>query len=164
MAFGVSAARGLNCEKQARCMPGTTKDGSGVSCEPNATKFPDPMTDPCCPWLKLPDSLCPATEADQKLYNCHVGATGNPNMETGYPSDADLKCDPSAPTVALDPDMGATSKGQCCDPLSRNTSLPACNSYRLVQEYVAAAARITQGDADKLQGRCAGDDPVIGMP
>jgi hypothetical protein len=38
--------------------------------------------------------------------------------------------------------MGVTTKGQCCDPLGMSTTLPACNAYRLVQDFVAAAAEI----------------------
>jgi hypothetical protein len=118
-------------------------------------KYPMPGDDPCCQWLKLPDGLCPATPDDQKLYNCHLGAKGNPNMETGYPSDTDLKCDATAPTTALDPDKGATSNGQCCDPMGKDKTIPECNSYRLIQEYVAAAVHITQTDSNMLQGNCA---------
>jgi len=154
VSFGVGAAKGLDCEKEARCMPGTLKAGGG-SCMPMPSKFATAAEDPCCPWLKLPDSLCPATTDDQGKYNCHVGAMGNPNMETGYPSDADLKCTPEAPTGVLDPDKGATSVGQCCDALGKSTTLPACNSYHLIQEFTAAAAEITTDPTDMKQENCS---------
>jgi hypothetical protein len=154
VSFGLQAAAGLNCETEPRCMPGELKAGGG-SCMPNTTKYPKPADDPCCPWVKLPDSMCPATADDQTKWNCHVGAQGNPNMEAGYPSDADLKCTPEAPTGVLDPDKGATSYGQCCDALGKSATLPACNSYHLVNEFVASAAEITTAPSDKPQENCS---------
>ena len=62
------------------------------------------------------------------------------------------------PTGVLDPDMAApgttVSEGQCCDPLATGGALPACNSYRLTSDFVAAAAEITDAPADKLQQDC----------
>jgi hypothetical protein len=108
-----------------------------------------------CPWLKLPDSLCPAKAEDQAIYGCHLGAKGNINMEMGYPADADLKCTDTAPTSVLDPDAGATTLGQCCDPLGMSTTLPACNAHRLINEFTAAAATITTTPTDTLQKNCS---------
>jgi hypothetical protein len=156
VSFGIGAAKGLDCETEPRCMPGKLKDGSGTDCKVDTTKYPDGKGDPCCPWAKLPDSLCPATADEQGIYNCHPGAKGNPNAEMGYPSDTDLKCTMTAPTMALDPDKGATDNGQCCDPLGKKTDgLPDCNSYRLLEEAVAAAATITAKPSDKTQANCA---------
>lgn len=148
VSFGISAAAGLDCEKEARCTPGTLKAGGG-SCMPNGK-----TDDTCCPWLKLPDSLCPETAADQGIFNCHPGAKGNPNKEDGYPSDTDLKCTSDKPTTPRDPDKGATDVGQCCDPLGKDTSLPACNSYRLLQEFVASAVEITDAPTKDLPKNC----------
>jgi hypothetical protein len=133
VSFGIGAKAGLDCEKEPRCVPGPKE----------------------CPWLKLPDSLCPTKPADQAIFGCHLGAKGNINMETGYPADADLKCTDTAPTSVLDPDMGATTLGQCCDPLGTSTTLPACNAHRLINEFTAAAATITPTPTDTLQKNCA---------
>lgn len=113
-----------------RCMPGTDQ----------------------CAWKKLPDSLCPFTDPERALFGCHLGDKDNLNMEAGYPAAADVHCTAEAPTTAADPDMGTT--GQCCDPMGMSTTLPACNAYRLVQDYVAAAAEITDSLADQVQQKC----------
>jgi hypothetical protein len=118
------------CLEEQRCMPGT--DG--------------------CLWKKLPDSLCPGDEAERALFGCHLGAEGNPNAEAGYP--ATLDCTQDAPTTALDPDMGATSTGQCCDPLGQSSTLPACNAYRTTGTFVAAAAEITDDPRNSLPDVC----------
>jgi hypothetical protein len=50
--------------------------------------------------------------------------------------------------------------GQCCDPMGDPNAtpaagqLPACNSYRLTYDIVAAAATITKDPSDKLQPDC----------
>jgi hypothetical protein len=137
VSFGIGAAKGLDCEKEPRCLPGSMDAGKA------------------CPWVKLPDSYCPLTTTEQGLFNCHLGAKGNPNMEMGYPSDTELNCTDTAPTTVQDPpDMG-TTKGQCCDPLGKSTTLPACNAHRLIQEFVASAAEITTAPTDKLQTNCS---------
>jgi hypothetical protein len=105
-----------------------------------------------CTWLKLPDSLCPNDAAERAIFGCHLGAEGNVNGEKGYPSALD--CSKDAPTEPLDPDKGATSKGQCCDPLGKSTSLPACNAYRTVGVFVAAAAEITDKPLNGLAPNC----------
>jgi hypothetical protein len=132
LAFGLlpEGKKNTDCLTTARCMPGTAD----------------------CPWLKLPDSLCPETEAERALFGCHLGAEGNPNGDMEYP--ATLKCTPGAPTAALDPDKGATSDGQCCDPLGQSTTLPACNAYRTVAKFVAAAAEITDAPRNSLPPIC----------
>lgn len=105
-----------------------------------------------CDWLKVPDSLCPETEEDRALYGCHLGAEGNPNGDTDYPET--VNCTAEKPTAPLDPDTGATSEGQCCDPLGVSTTLPACNSYRTLGKFVAAAAEITDTPRDTLPPVC----------
>jgi hypothetical protein len=115
------------------------------------------MKDCACKWVKLPDSYCPTTDADQKLFGCHLGAMGNPNGEMGYPADADLKCTPDAPTTVQDPAAGGMV-GQCCDALGTSTTLPACNAYRLIQSYVAAAAEITDDPSNDIQRKCCDSD------
>jgi hypothetical protein len=113
-----------------RCMPGTAD----------------------CVWKKLPDSLCPSTDAERAMFGCHLGDKANVNAEMGYPTD--VKCSDAAPTSPADPDAGDGSRGQCCDPLGMSTTLPACNAYRLIQDYVAVAAEITDSLADKVQQKC----------
>ena len=150
VSFGIGAANSdINCETEARCMPGTLKDGSGGSCTPDFS-----ADDTCCPWAKLPDSLCPATADDQKLFYCHAGAKGNVNNEDGYPSDSDLNCTDTAPTSPLDPDKGATSNGQCCDPLGKSDTLPACNAFRIVENVVLSAVEITDKPYQGTQKNC----------
>jgi hypothetical protein len=105
-----------------------------------------------CDWLKLPDSLCPDNDDERKIFGCHLGAEGNVNKEDGYP--AMLSCSQDKPTAALDPDMGASSEGQCCDPLGKSSALPTCNAYRTVGKFVAAAAEITDKPIDKLPPMC----------
>lgn len=137
VAFGVGA--GGDCEHDTRCTPGM-KDSSGKD----------------CPWLKLPDSLCPKEAGEDKLFNCHLGAKGNINAEDGYPSDDALKCTATAPTTVRDPAQGAMDNGQCCDPLGMGKDgLPACNAYRLLQDFTAAAVEITDKPTDKLQQNCS---------
>ena len=105
-----------------------------------------------CDWIKLPDALCPENAADRALFGCHLGAEGNPNEEDGYP--ADIKCTPAKPTAAQDPDMGVTTKGQCCDPMGASSQLPKCNAYRTVGKFVAAAAEITDNPRGDLPPVC----------
>jgi len=103
-----------------------------------------------CVWKKLPDSLCPSDDAQRELYGCHLGDKTNVNNETGYPTD--VKCTDTPPTAPADPDLG--SRGQCCDPMGMSTTLPACNAYRLIQDYVAVAAEITDTLASEVQKKC----------
>jgi hypothetical protein len=137
LAFGLlpEGKKDKDCLTTERCMPdgGTFGDGS-------------------CDWLKLPDSLCPVDDGERAIFGCHLGAEGDPNKEMGYPSA--LNCSQDKPTAALDPDMGATSVGQCCDPLGKSTTLPACNAYRTVGKFVAAAAEITDAPRDTLPPVC----------
>jgi hypothetical protein len=124
----------------------------------------DPQpTDPAarvCKWVKLPDSLCPVDDAERAIFRCHLGAYDNPNASqeeaAGYPSNADMNCTMDAPTTPLDPDVDpAVSKGQCCDPLGMDTNgLPACNAYRIVNQYAAAAAEITDDRSGETPPVC----------
>jgi hypothetical protein len=137
LAFGLlpEGKKNKDCIATERCMPDGGNFGDGG-----------------CDWLKLPDSLCPTDEAQRGIFGCHLGAEGNPNAEMGYP--AMLNCTPEAPTTPLDPDKGATSLGQCCDPLGKSMQLPACNAYRTVGQFVAAAAEITDAPRDNLPPVC----------
>jgi hypothetical protein len=134
VAFGVIAGMKdlpeYDCETAKRCKPGTKVDGED------------------CQWVKLPDSLCPVTDDEKDMWGCHVG---DENNEDGEPTN----CTAEEPTEPLDPAKGATSLGQCCDPLGESKTLPACNAYFLRNEYVAAAAEITDKPADSLPPNCA---------
>lgn len=118
-----------------------------------ADMLPDCLGDRCepgtadCLWKKLPDSLCPVTTEEKALWGCHVGYEGNPDKDP-------TNCTAEKPTTIQDPLTGG-SAGQCCDPLAKSTTLPACNAYILHQSYVAAAAKITEKPADKLFEKCA---------
>ncbi len=130
VAFGVLDSKeitsdALSCDKAKRCKPGSKG----------------------CRWIKLPDSLCPATTADQANWGCHIGDENNVDNEP-------TKCTAKAPTGKLDPMKGATTEGQCCDPMGTSTTLPACNSYFLRNEFVAGAVQITDDLKDELQPDC----------
>ena len=137
LAFGLlpEGMKEKDCLNTPRCMPdgGTFGDGG-------------------CDWIKVPDSLCPVDEAERALFGCHLGAEGNPNAEPEYP--ASLNCTQEAPAAPLDPDMGATSAGQCCDPLGQSATLPACNAFRTVGKFVAAAVEITDDPRNDLPPVC----------
>jgi hypothetical protein len=128
--------RGIDCLATPRCMP---------------------MTEGC-KYVKLPDSLCPEMDSERDIFRCHLGALGNVNQETGYPSDTELNCTMTAPTAPLNPDMDpAVSKGQCCDPLGAGTNgLPACNAFRIINEFAAAAAEITTDKKGEFPPICTG--------
>ena len=104
-----------------------------------------------CDWGKLPDSLCPDTDAERDLFGCHLGAEGNPNGDTDYPDD--LNCTQDAPTEVADPDSGS-SAGQCCDPLGASEPLPACNAYLTLTDYTAAAVEITDEPKNEIAPVC----------
>jgi hypothetical protein len=137
LAFGLlpDGMKEKDCLTTARCMPDAGNFGDGG-----------------CDWVKLPDSLCPETEAERANFGCHLGAEGNPNEEPEYP--ATLNCSQEEPTEPLDPDMGETSVGQCCDPLGESATLPACNAYRTLGKFVAAAAEITDDPINRLPPMC----------
>jgi hypothetical protein len=134
LSFSVVAPedRAIDCLATPRCAPGT--EG--------------------CKYVKLPDSLCPDTDEERGLFRCHLGATGNPNDEADYPTD--LNCTATAPTTPLDPDVNpSVSAGQCCDPLGAGTGgLPACNAFRIVSEFAAGAAEITDAPSNDLAPVC----------
>lgn len=136
LSFSVLAPedRELDCLATPRCMPGA--EG--------------------CKYVKLPDSLCPATDDERSLFRCHAGALGNPNNESGYPTDEQLNCTADAPTEPQDPGAGgAVTSGQCCDPLGADTDgLPACNAFRMVYEFAASAAEITDARTSQPAPLC----------
>jgi hypothetical protein len=102
-----------------------------------------------CNWVKLPDSLCPS-DADSSKWRCHVGY-----QDKADPNSAPTNCTMEAPTGVLDPDKGATSEGQCCDPLAKGTNgLPACNAFRIESNVAAAAVEITDAPAQQIQQNC----------
>lgn len=104
-----------------------------------------------CRWVKLPSALCPITPEERALYNCHVGTPDNTDGPNGTPMAAN--CTQTAPTTPRDDT--ATDEGQCCDPLGNPASgLPACNAYPIRNEFVAAAAEITDAPYNGLPMRC----------
>lgn len=139
LAFGIleEGKKDTSCADTPRCLPTPER------------MLGDPDR---CPWVKLPDSLCPVDDLERALFGCHLGAEGNINGEDGYP--ATLRCTADKPTSPLDPDSGATVDGQCCDPLGQSAALPACNAHRTLQKYVAAAAEITDEPRDSVPPVC----------
>jgi hypothetical protein len=114
------------CDATPRCTPG---DGD-------------------CVWTRLPDSLCPTSDDDRGKWGCHLGSDINE-----ADNKVKAKCSMDKPTN-VNPDEG-TDEGQCCDPLGKDTDgLPACNAWMQVNEFVAAAAEITDDLADKQQESC----------
>ena len=134
VAFGIlpEGMKERSCVQSTRCVPdgGMYNDGG-------------------CDWEKLPDSLCPVTADEKAMWGCHLGDVNNVNQEPGYPQ---VDCTMEAPTAVADPDTG--SPGQCCDPMGEDPNLPACNAYRLIQEFVAAAAEITDDEKGEVQQDC----------
>ncbi len=107
-----------------------------------------------CSWQKLPDSLCPVTDEEKTQWGCHVGAKDNEDGVT-------TNCTMTKPDGVLDPDKGATSDGQCCDPLGGGADgLPACNAFRLEFDFAAGAVDITDDPSSKVQPAC----PAEGGP
>jgi RES domain-containing protein len=137
VAFGIlpDGMKELSCLEEARCVPDGGMFGDGG-----------------CDWAKLPDSLCPETDPEKALFGCHLGDEMNVNMETGYPDAQTINCTQEAPTAVADPEAG--SPGQCCDPMGESATLPPCNAYRLVQDFVAAAAEIIEEEKDVVQPNC----------
>jgi hypothetical protein len=129
LAFGVVVNKDdpkNSCSKATRCKPGSAG----------------------CVWAKLPDSLCPSSDDEKSKWGCHIGDEHQPDGEKAH-------CTAAAPTAAVDPDKGASSEGQCCDPLGKGQGgLPACNAYMLRNDFVAAAADITDDRKDVLQPDC----------
>jgi hypothetical protein len=126
MAFGTSG-KDIPCKDTARCEPGSAD----------------------CKWVRLPDSLCPVTADEKTKWACHLGYAGNPDNPAP-------KCSMDVPAT-VDPDNGGTVEGQCCDPMGTGKDgLPACNAWININEFVAAAAEITDARSDKLQESCHG--------
>ena len=113
--------------------------------DPNTTDRCEPGTTDC-PWLKLPDSLCPNNDDERALFACHMGYEGNPDGRV-------TNCTADAPTTVRDD--SAPDEGQCCDPMgSADSGLPACNGYILVNEFVAASAEITDDNSPDIVQSC----------
>jgi hypothetical protein len=132
LSFGVLPPdeRDQSCLTTPRCLPGAA-----------------------CDWIKLPDSLCPVTDSERERWGCHLGARGDVNDEDGYPES--LSCTNKQPAGVLDPAQGSTTKGQCCDPLGQDTDgLPACNAFRVVTTFAAAATEITDDPSSQLAPTC----------
>ena len=68
--------------------------------------------------------------------------------EEGYPATVDCTMEPPSSPVA-------DEKGQCCDPMGAGTGgLPACNAYRIVNAFSAAAIELTDEPSNELQPVC----------
>jgi hypothetical protein len=131
IAFGIlpSASKdATTCSSEPRCLPGS----SG------------------CKWRKLPDSLCPRDDSERARFRCHLGDRDNVNREPEYPTQLD--CMQSVSTAPQDP--AAETPGPCCDPFGASTELPACNAYRVVHDFTAVAAEITDQSSAQLQQSC----------
>lgn len=127
MAFG-AIADAPDCQVRPRCTPGEAG----------------------CMWRRLPDSLCPATDDEKSKWSCHLGADNKDN------EGVTKNCTNEAPTGQLDPSNG-TSEGQCCDPTASGMGgLPACNAWVQINEFVAAAAEITDELSNEVQKSCHG--------
>jgi hypothetical protein len=103
-----------------------------------------------CAWVRLPDSLCPVTADEKSKWGCHLGDDSNPdNMPV-------MSHCTATPPAMVDGTPGSP-EGQCCDPKGAMTGgLPACNAWLQINEYVAAAAKITDAPANQVQQSCHG--------
>jgi hypothetical protein len=124
-----------------------------VANAPDATKLPrcDPGSSGCA-WVRLPDSLCPVTDDEKKNWGCHLGYDGNADN-----SSVTMNCTSSAPAAGSVDGTANTPEGQCCDPKGSGAGgLPACNAWLQINEFVSAAAPITDADVGKVQQSCHG--------
>jgi hypothetical protein len=97
-----------------------------------------------CMWQRLPDSLCP--EKEDAGWGCHLGTDKNADNDA-----VKLNCTDEAPKESSET---PTSDGQCCDPLGKSSSIPACNAWLQINEFVAGAVEITDKPADDIQQKC----------
>jgi len=121
----------LDCEETARCEP-----GSGG-----------------CRWQKLPDSLCPVTDDEQAMWDCHIG---DPAHAPEFDGD-ELRCNNDVPTEAYTIRGGPDDTGplgQCCDPMGESAELPPCNAWRTLSDVVASSAVIRDDLADNMFRSC----------
>jgi hypothetical protein len=103
-----------------------------------------------CAWVRLPDSLCPVTADEKSKWGCHLGYDGNPDNAPVM-----SRCSMTPP--AMVDGTPATPEGQCCDPKGAMTGgLPACNAWLQINDFVAAAAKITDTPANQVQQSCHG--------
>jgi hypothetical protein len=121
---------------------------AGKNSKPQMTKRCMPNSQDC-PWLRLPDSLCPVTDDEKGKWGCHLGSDINDdnsavtkNCSADVPSESDLEA--------------GNSEGQCCDPLGQSDKLPACNAWVQINDFVAAAVQITDDPVNELQQSCHG--------
>lgn len=121
---------------------------AGKNSKPQTTKRCMPGSQDC-PWLRLPDSLCPVTDDEKGKWGCHLGSDVNDdntavtkNCSADVPSESDLEA--------------GNSEGQCCDPLGQSSTLPPCNAWVQINDFVAAAVEITDDPVNELQQSCHG--------
>lgn len=142
------------------------KQGDEKTTTCNGTPRCDRTTDPSCVWYELPDGLCPKDSEEENLFRCHLGDKKKADKlmavcNSGqYTDEAPkewcvmMKKWPSPPCTNTAPTSLADTP-QCCDPLAKNTDgLPACNAWRVVNKYAAAAVEITSEPTSKLQTSC----------
>ena len=114
---------------------GLGNDPLGARCAPQLG-LPQEMR--TCPWVKLPEYLCPETDAERGLFGCHSGVQDNAD---GFPTNCTMT-PPATPRDETAPD-----EGQCCDPLGNAASgLPACNAFMIRTVATLAAAKIASED------------------
>ncbi len=122
LGFGLlpEGMKNKDCKQTARCMPDGGAYGDGG-----------------CDWIKLPDALCPTTEAERALYGCHLGAEGNPKKRTDIrPLSTALRrrrpCR-RTPTWALPPPGSAAIRSRSPRPYPRATRFEPSASSSLPQ-------------------------------
>lgn len=125
----------------------------------------DINADAACAWKELPDSLCPTNAAEEDTFPCHVG-------DKKKAAELKLTCDgkqytdfapkqwcetinkwPKPPCSDSSP-TSFDDTPQCCDPLGKDATLPACNAWRMVFKFSAAAVEITDKPTTKLATNC----------
>jgi hypothetical protein len=141
-----------------------TGDEKTTTC--TSTPRCDKAVDSTCVWKELPDSLCPAPNSDEEnSYRCHLGDKKKVD-ELMAKCDSEQYTDSapkewcvmakkfSAPLCSNTAPKSLADPPQCCDPLGKDTAIPACNSWRMVVSFTAASVEITDQPSTKVPSNC----------
>ena len=104
-------------------------------------------------WVKLPDSLCPSRRDENesvRLPPRRDGQSRTWRTATRRMPTCTARWT-SRPRRRI---RRWATRASAAIRSARRHDLPACNSYRLIQSYVAAAAEITDDPTDEIQRKC----------
>jgi hypothetical protein len=126
----------------------------------------DKSVDATCPWMELPDSLCPDDSDQEKIFPCHLGDKKKAGELKKLCDQKDFSNDLAPkqwcenlnkwpePPCSMTAPTKITETPQCCDPLGKDSSIPACNAWRNVSKIAVASVQITDQPTDKLATLC----------